>query len=60
MPEGLKQQLSDGGRLVIPVGSLYSQMLVLVRRSGDKYVSEDVCGCVFVPLVGEYGWRSDD
>lgn len=56
VPEMLKQQLADGGRLVIPVGAVYSQMLVSIERKGHEFVPENVCGCVFVPLIGEYGW----
>lgn len=56
----LKEQLSDkGGRLVIPVGTLYSQMLVVVERNGSDYKEEEVCGCVFVPLIGRYGWNKE-
>ena len=56
VPEALKHQLAEGGRLVIPVGSMWGQMLMVIQRKGDEFVKEDVCGCVFVPLVGEDGW----
>jgi protein-L-isoaspartate(D-aspartate) O-methyltransferase len=56
VPETLKQQLAQGGRLVIPVGAMYGQMLMSIEKKGDKFVPEDVCGCVFVPLIGEHGW----
>ena len=58
VPQPLKEQLADGGRLVIPVGPQYTQMLVLIRREGDEFRQTDVCGCVFVPLLGEHGWRN--
>ena len=57
VPDAFKEQLADGGRLVIPVGTIFSQMLVVVERRGEEFVQEDVCGCVFVPLVGEHGWK---
>lgn len=57
IPESLKEQLAEGGRLVIPVGSRYSQMLITVTKKGRDFETEDVCGCIFVPLVGEEGWR---
>lgn len=57
VPEALKDQLSPGGRLVIPVGSRYSQNLLKIRRAGMRYEEEEITGCVFVPLVGESGWR---
>jgi protein-L-isoaspartate(D-aspartate) O-methyltransferase len=57
VPRALKEQLADGGRLVIPVGSLFSQVLLVITRHGHKYAENSVCGCVFVPLVGKDGWE---
>ncbi len=57
VPEALKAQLAEGGRLVIPVGDLFSQMLLLIEKKGDAYLEENVCPCVFVPLIGEFGWK---
>lgn len=57
VPEPLAEQLADGGRLVIPVGSRTSQRLRVLERSGDKMVERDSTPCVFVPLVGRHGWR---
>jgi protein-L-isoaspartate(D-aspartate) O-methyltransferase len=59
VPEPLKEQLADGGRLVIPVGTLYSQMLVALEKKGEEYTQENICGCIFVPLIGKYGWQGD-
>jgi len=56
VPSALKSQLVDGGILVIPVGGSYSQELVVVRRDGEAFKEETVCGCVFVRLLGEQGW----
>ena len=56
-PGALKSQLSEGGRLVIPVGSRYSQNLLKVTRVKNRFEEEDLSGCVFVPLVGESGWK---
>lgn len=56
VPKTLKGQLADGGRLVIPVGETYSQVLKVVKRVGREYVERQICGCMFVPLVGRYGW----
>ena len=57
VPEPLKEQLADGGRLVIPVGSREYQELVRVTRRGDSFRSESLGGCVFVPLLGARGWE---
>ncbi|MET1415698.1 protein-L-isoaspartate(D-aspartate) O-methyltransferase [Roseibium sp. HPY-6] len=58
VPEGLKQQLKSGGRLVIPVGnSKMTQDLLRIRRhSKDKFETENHGGVAFVPLVGKEGW----
>jgi protein-L-isoaspartate(D-aspartate) O-methyltransferase len=56
VPETLKAQLADGGRLVIPVGGGGHQRVTIVDRHGDEYVQTEGEGCVFVPLVGRHGW----
>jgi protein-L-isoaspartate(D-aspartate) O-methyltransferase len=57
VPPPLREQLADGGRLVGPVGSRYDQVLVRLRRYGDKWKRETLGPVIFVPLVGQYGWR---
>ena len=57
VPPPLREQLADGGRLVAPVGGRWSQTLIRLRRRGDQFVREHLTAVVFVPLVGEYGWR---
>lgn len=56
VPEPLKKQLKDGGRLAVPVGGAHEQDLLVVKRRGDEYETENVCPCIFVKLVGEEGW----
>ena len=57
VPDTLVEQLAPGGRLLIPVGDRNTQNLTLVTREEDGTVSrEHVTGCVFVPLVGRFGW----
>ena len=61
IPDGLVGQLAPGGRLVIPVGDLYSQVLIRIRKREDgTIVREPSVGCRFVRLVGKYGWGSED
>lgn len=55
IPEPLKEQLRPGGRMVIPVGS-YSQDLLVVTKNHEIRV-ERAMGVVFVPLIGEYGFK---
>ena len=50
VPMALLQQLTDGGRLVIPVG-LHEQVLRVYQRSGDDFSSRDIEAVRFVPLV---------
>ena len=57
VPGALTEQLADGGRLVIPVGGRWEQDLLLVERDGPRLRTTNYGGCVFVPLVGEGGYR---
>jgi len=57
IPPRLIEQLRAGGRMVIPIGERFHQDLTIVDKiSQDEIKEERVCGCVFVPLAGEYGW----
>ena len=56
IPQPLMEQLADGGRLVAPVGSRWSQVLAKVKRQGETLVREHLTAVAFVPLVGKYGW----
>ncbi len=56
VPEPLKDQLRVGGKLVIPVGSCY-QELVLVIRTKEGFELEHHGGVVFVPLIGDHGFN---
>jgi protein-L-isoaspartate(D-aspartate) O-methyltransferase len=51
VPPALIEQLKEGGRLVIPVGGGWGQSLQTSRKRGDKLETEELCRCVFVPLV---------
>ena len=57
VPEPLKQQLADGGHLVIPVGYLNIQDLHVITRSGGSFRSKVEYGFKFVPLIGKKGWN---
>ncbi len=52
LPLAMVEQLRDGGRMIIPVGSTQSQELLLVRKQRDETVLEHLEGCRFVPLIG--------
>jgi protein-L-isoaspartate(D-aspartate) O-methyltransferase len=56
-PQPLLDQLSMGGRLVIPVGDEQGQTLVRVTRTRTGFKQEQLGECKFVKLLGKYGWR---
>ena len=56
VPDSLLEQLADGGRLLIPVGDRYSQMLTKITRQGERLTKQNLGGCRFVALTGEEGW----
>jgi protein-L-isoaspartate(D-aspartate) O-methyltransferase len=58
VPAALREQLADGGRLVIPVGPATHQELLVIQRDGDRFVQTVREGCLFVPLIGRDGWTS--
>ena len=60
VPSTLIDQLAEGGRLVIPVGHIYSQELVLVRKRGGQVSRKTVNYCRFVPLTGKHGWGGSE
>ena len=54
VPPPLLDQLKDGGRLIIPVGStLYFQTLTLIKKKKAKLETRHVLGVRFVPMTGE-------
>ena len=60
IPPAFIDQLAEGGRLLIPVGTRERQELVLVRREDDEIREEIMHGeCTFVPLLGRFAWASE-
>ncbi len=54
------EQLNVSGIIVAPVGDLYRQELIVGTKLDDGSLDQRmVCGCVFVPLIGKYGWHAD-
>ena len=52
IPEPLKQQLRDGGRLILPVGDDWQELVVVTRR-GNRFEEKRVLAVRFVPMTGE-------
>ncbi len=60
VPPSFLEQLAEGGRLLIPLGTRERQELVLVRREDGKIHEETIHGeCTFVPLLGRFAWASE-
>jgi len=59
VPKRLKEQLTDDGRIVIPLGDRASQTLTVVTRRDGEWQTEASVPCRFVPLVGEDGWADE-
>lgn len=57
IPGALLAQLENGGRLAIPAGDRFSQVLTLCeKKSKEEIIQKQICGCMFVPLLGKEGW----
>jgi protein-L-isoaspartate(D-aspartate) O-methyltransferase len=57
LPEALKSQLAEDGRLVCPAGSEERQQLTLLERAPEGWHESTHTRCVFVPLIGAGGWK---
>ena len=57
LPQSLKAQLNNQGKIVIPISAGFSQVLTLFTNQEDRLEKEEICGCVFVPLIGKYGFK---
>lgn len=56
VPPPLLEQLSEGGRLVLPVASDLEQWLKVLRKRGGQYDQRVITAVAFVPMRGKYGW----
>ncbi len=59
VPLELLDQLTVGGRMVIPVGSRWEQDLLYVLRQKEGFTAKNLTPCRFVPLVGEGAWGEE-
>jgi protein-L-isoaspartate(D-aspartate) O-methyltransferase len=60
VPAPLVDQLKAFGRMVIPIGDRKSQTLHKIVKTPAGVQDITLTGCVFVPLVGAYGWRLEE
>jgi len=54
IPKPLIDQLKNQGKLLIPVGKMFCE-LILLEKNNDNIKEKRLGGCAFVPLVGKYG-----
>lgn len=53
VPQPLIDQLKEGGRMIIPVGPLFEQQLVVLRKKAGRVSRESVMAVRFVPMTGK-------
>lgn len=58
VPETYKEQLAEGGRLLIPIGDKDEQTLYKFTRRGENLEEEEIAPVRFVPLLGKYSWNT--
>lgn len=56
IPKILTDQLANNGILVVPKGDKFLQTLTIITKKDGELLTQDAGGCVFVPLIGKYGW----
>lgn len=59
VPEALIDQLADGGRLIIPVGSADAQQLTIIDKRNGMVSKQMGSACRFVKLIGQHGWTKN-
>ena len=59
IPKSLIDQLEIDGRLVIPIGNPYNQVLHQIVKTGQGIKSQNILECAFVPLIGKEGWKME-
>ena len=57
IPNSLIEQLAENGRLVIPIGGEYYQVLNVVKKHKGRIFRRELFECTFVPLLGKEGWN---
>jgi protein-L-isoaspartate(D-aspartate) O-methyltransferase len=55
IPQPLKDQLAEGGRMIIPVGGSVFQNLQVLEKKGGKIIENPLIPVRFVPMMGKEG-----
>jgi protein-L-isoaspartate(D-aspartate) O-methyltransferase len=56
VPAPLAEQLAEGGKILIPLGTREEQVLTVCTRRGGELHRRDIAPVRFVPLLGAHGW----
>jgi protein-L-isoaspartate(D-aspartate) O-methyltransferase len=56
-PETLAGQLAAGGIMIIPAGGRGEQELMVYKKTEEGLESRSAGKVVFVPLIGQHGWK---
>lgn len=57
VPQTYVEQLSEGGKLLIPLGNMEEQVLYLGTKRGENLEMKEIAPVRFVPLLGRYAWE---
>ena len=58
VPKPWLDQLTDGGRIVLPVGDQDLQVVQVIEKRSSTLRKREVCGVRFVKLIGQEGWSA--
>jgi len=56
-PSNFYNWLDEEGILVAPIGDRIQQKLTVFKKKDAQISSHVLCGCIFVPLIGKFGWN---
>lgn len=57
-PAPLIEQLNENGLIVAPIGEQFSQVLTVAQKTKRGLKAKEICGCVFVPLIGKFAFQN--
>ncbi len=60
VPSTYRDQLTEGGKILIPLGDKEEQTLFMFTRRGDEFEKMEIGPVRFVPLVGKYSWEGEE
>jgi protein-L-isoaspartate(D-aspartate) O-methyltransferase len=60
IPQILLSQLQEGGKICIPIGGRFSQVLTVCSKDKSQIKRNELCSCIFVPLIGKFGFSQED